>query len=111
MLAINRGEKRNVLSVKVIVPDHVRQSVIEFVKNHWLKKGVQYSTRTSLVLQSAEDAYSRLCESLLLSFCIGKYCLIDFFCTPLNLYKRSNASYEGQNFFISPLSPSDAIKI
>ncbi|CAG0884413.1 unnamed protein product [Darwinula stevensoni] len=60
-LAINRGEKRNVLSVKVIVPDHVRQSITEFVKNHWLKKGVQYSTRTSLVFQSAEDAYSRLC--------------------------------------------------
>lgn len=64
VLAINRGESQKVLTVRVEIPDHVKQSFLNHCNATFVPKGCT-SDRYKLIMCSAEDAYKRLIEPLM----------------------------------------------
>lgn len=64
VLAINRGESRKMLSVRVEIPNYVSDRFLDFCKGTFLPKGYD-QTRFKVIVCSAEDAYKRLIEPLM----------------------------------------------
>lgn len=64
VLAINRGESRKMLSVRVEIPNYVSDRFLDFCKGTFLPKAYD-QTRFKVIVCSAEDAYKRLIEPLM----------------------------------------------
>ncbi|XP_071451151.1 S1 RNA-binding domain-containing protein 1 [Hetaerina americana] len=65
VLAINRGEKNKILSVKIETAGNVKNDLLSLVHRRWLNHGLNYPLRYQIVQESFEDAYERLIYPLL----------------------------------------------
>ncbi|XP_014262208.1 S1 RNA-binding domain-containing protein 1 [Cimex lectularius] len=59
ILAINRGEKRKQLSVRLTVPDSFNRSVENFLRKKWSIRGTQYPYRTKIIELSIKALLSK----------------------------------------------------
>ncbi|XP_055385229.1 uncharacterized protein YdcI [Condylostylus longicornis] len=57
ILAINRGEKAKCLSVKVIVPDRVKNEMKHYIRQLFLTNGQRYQLRNEIFERSYEECY------------------------------------------------------
>ncbi|XP_046397929.1 S1 RNA-binding domain-containing protein 1 isoform X2 [Ischnura elegans] len=65
VLAINRGEKNKILSVKIESTGYIKSELFNVVHGRWLNQGLNYPLRYKIVEASFNDAYERLIFPLL----------------------------------------------
>lgn len=62
VLAINRGEKAKVLSVKIEVPDRLKNDIRYFIRKLYLFQGCGYPLRSQIFDKAFEECYSKKCK-------------------------------------------------
>lgn len=61
ILAINRGESLKVLTIKIVVPDGLKNDLWSFVGRNYLQNGNCYHSRTDIVQGAFNEAYNKKC--------------------------------------------------
>lgn len=61
ILAINRGESLKVLSVKIEIPNALKNDLYMFALQHFLTMGTLYNDRRSVFDAAFEEAYNKKC--------------------------------------------------
>ena len=64
-LAINRGEHLKVLSVKINIPDQVKNDFTKYCQQRWIP-GDTPQTLRKVLDESINDAYTRLIQPLMI---------------------------------------------
>ncbi|XP_013404872.2 S1 RNA-binding domain-containing protein 1 isoform X2 [Lingula anatina] len=64
VLAMNRGEHQKILSVKVNIPEQVKQSFCQYCQRRWIPPQASAHLR-KLISDAIEDAYTRLISPLM----------------------------------------------
>lgn len=62
ILAINRGENLKILTIKIIVPDGLKNDLWSFVQRNYLQKGKYFQSRFDAVQLAFNEAYNKKCK-------------------------------------------------
>jgi len=62
VLAVNRGEQAKALSVKICLPDELKQKLHLFIMNLFYSEGINYPTRMHLFEKTFEECYKKKCK-------------------------------------------------
>ena len=60
VLALNRGERQKVISIKIVFPDFLERKYREFCKQKYLNVGPQFDkTRIELITNAIQDSFTK----------------------------------------------------
>ncbi|XP_033162308.1 uncharacterized protein YdcI [Drosophila mauritiana] len=65
MLAINRGEKHKLLSVKLETNDYLKRDLMRYITDQYMNQGLQYPLRREVFTKSLEECYAKKLQPLM----------------------------------------------